>query len=323
MSGLVQGAVDAFAAAQGWLFQTIVEPVLYQAGQGGILEQAYDGTEFVLLGALQIALVYAILRPLEAWRPAERWIDRKAVRVDVFYTLLHRLGLFSLVLFFVLDPWFDALSAMLRLDGVSSFNLDDVWPGVTSIPIVAFLFYLVVLDFANYWIHRLQHRVRWWWALHSLHHSQQQMSLWADDRNHLLDDLLRDAIFAFIAVAIGVQPGQFVLLLLATRCLESLQHANVRLSFGRFGERLLVSPRFHRRHHAIGDGHEGAYRGCNFAVLFPVWDRLFGTANDDVGYPATGIRDQLPDTPGGARDYGRGFWSQQWLGLRRMVRDRA
>ena len=323
MSGLVQFFADAFTTAHGWIFQTVVEPTLYALGQGGILEQAYDGTEFFLLGAIQIAVVYALLRPLEAWLPAERWADRRAVRVDVLYTLLHRLGLFSLVLFFVLDPLFDELSATLRLEGFSTFNLDDVWPGVTSIPLVAFCCYLVVLDFANYWIHRLQHRWHWWWGLHSLHHSQQQMSLWADDRNHLLDDLLRDALFACLAVAIGVQPGQFVLLLLATRCLESLQHANVRLSFGGVGEWLLVSPRFHRRHHAIGDGHEGAYRGCNFAVLFPIWDRLFGTANREVGYPATGIRDQLPDTPGGARDYGGGFWAQQWLGLRRMVRDRG
>ncbi len=89
----------------------------------------------------------------------------------------------------------------------------------------------------------------------------------------------------------------------------------MRLSFGRIGDRLLVSPHFHRRHHAIGDGHEGALRGCNFAVLFPIWDVLFGSANFEPGYPATGIRDQLD-----GRDYGRGFWSQQWLGLKRMVR---
>jgi sterol desaturase/sphingolipid hydroxylase (fatty acid hydroxylase superfamily) len=105
-------------------------------------------------------------------------------------------------------------------------------------------------------------------------------------------------------------------LLIATRSLESLQHANLRLSFGRWGERLLVSPRFHRRHHAIGDGHEGIYRGCNFAVLFPIWDVLFGSANFEAGYPATGIRDQLA-----GRDYGRGFWQQQWFGLKRMIRD--
>lgn len=320
MSALTQWAVDAFAAVQGWIFMTLVQPVLFRLDGAGIMEQAYDGTEFFLLGVLQITVLYLILRPLEAWRPAEHWTDRRAVTVDVIYTFLHRLGLFSLVMFFALDPLIDALAGTLRLEGVSNFNLDDVWPGVTSIPIVAFAIYLVVLDLANYWIHRGQHRLRWWWALHSLHHSQRQMSLWADDRNHLLDDLLRDAIFALIAVLIGVQPGQFVLLLLATRSLETLQHANLRLSFGRIGERLLVSPRFHRRHHAIGDGHEGAFRGCNFAVLFPIWDVIFRSANFESGYPATGIRDQLADDHGPGRDYGRGFWSQQWLGVKRMVR---
>jgi len=311
----------AFTAVHSWVFLSVVEPVLFHLDGAGIMDEAYDGTEFFLLGLIQIALLYVVLRPLEAWRPAERWTDRRAVAVDVIYTFLHRLGLFSLVLFFVLDPAVDAVTGLLRLRGISNVNLDDVWPGVTSIPIVAFVLYLVVLDFANYWIHRAQHRLRWWWALHSLHHSQRQMSLWSDDRNHLLDDLLRDAIFALLAVLIGVQPGQFVLLLLATRSLETLQHANLKLSFGRVGERLLVSPRFHRRHHAIGDGHEGPHRGCNFAVLFPIWDVLFRSGNFADGYPATGIADQLANDRQPGRDYGRGFWSQQWLGLKRMVGD--
>ncbi len=321
MTAIAAWAGHAFTAVHSWVFMSFVEPLLFRFDGAGYMEDAYDGTEFLLLGLLQISVLYLILRPLEAWRPAERWPDRKAVAVDVFYTFLHRLGLFSLLMFFVLDPAVDALAGTLRLEGISNFNLDDVWPGVTSIPIVSFALYLVVLDFANYWIHRGQHRLHWWWGLHSLHHSQRQMSLWSDDRNHLLDDLLRDSIFALIAVLIGVQPGQFVLLLLATRSLETLQHANLRLSFGRVGERLLVSPRFHRRHHAIGDGHEGTHRGCNFAVLFPMWDVLFRSGNFDEGYPATGIRDQLDGDHGPGRDYGRGFWAQQWLGLKRMVRD--
>ena len=319
MNVATEWLVQSFAAVHSWLFMTVVEPLLFRFDGAGVMEQAYDGTEFFLLGLLQIGVLYAVLRPLESWRPAERWPHRREVGVDVLYTFLHRLGLFSLALFFFLDPAVDDVAARLRLEGVSNINLDDLWPGVTSIPLVAFGLYLVALDFANYWVHRAQHRFRWWWALHALHHSQRQMSLWTDDRNHLLDDLLRDAIFALIAVLIGVQPGQFVLLLIATRCIETLQHANLRLSFGRWGERLLVSPRFHRRHHAIGDGHEGVYRGCNFAVLFPIWDVLFRTGNFEPGYPATGIRDQLDDGGGAGRDYGRGFWAQQWLGLRRLV----
>ena len=70
-------------------------------------------------------------------------------------------------------------------------------------------------------------------------------------------------------------------------------------------------------HHAIGIGHEskgqGTLGGCNFAVLFPIWDIIFRTANFTPRFEATGVRDQLA-----GRDYGRGFWAQQWLGLKRM-----
>jgi sterol desaturase/sphingolipid hydroxylase (fatty acid hydroxylase superfamily) len=125
-----------------------------------------------------------------------------------------------------------------------------------------------------------------------------------------------------------------------TQLSESLQHANLRLWFGRLGERLWISPRFHRRHHAIGIGHESpattatpnaavkvgeaAQRtrlgGCNFGVLLPWWDMLFGTANFELRYDPTGIRDQVqPNRQGQLRNYGRGFWSQQWRGLLRLV----
>ncbi|RZJ12391.1 MAG: fatty acid hydroxylase, partial [Haliea sp.] len=76
-----------------------------------------------------------------------------------------------------------------------------------------------------------------------------------------------------------------------------------------------------RLHHSIGIGHEtpvgeGIVRpgGHNFGVLLPWWDQLFGTANFELRYDPTGVRDQVEQ----GRDYGRGFWSQQWLGLKRL-----
>ena len=57
----------------------------------------------------------------------------------------------------------------------------------------AALIYLVVFDFIGYWTHRGQHQLEWWWQLHSLHHSQRQMTMWSDNRSHLLDSILDDA----------------------------------------------------------------------------------------------------------------------------------
>jgi sterol desaturase/sphingolipid hydroxylase (fatty acid hydroxylase superfamily) len=63
-----------------------------------------------------------------------------------------------------------------------------------------------------------------------------------------------------------------------------------------------------------GSGSARSARGCNFAVLFPVWDMIFRTADFTCSFDPTGIRDQLA----GAR-YGERFWEQQWLGVKRMA----
>jgi sterol desaturase/sphingolipid hydroxylase (fatty acid hydroxylase superfamily) len=74
----------------------------------------------------------------------------------------------------------------------------------------------------------------------------------------------------------------------------------------------------------VGIGHESAGKqvagkqvlgGHNFGVLLPWWDMLFGTANFELRFDQTGVRDQIE----GGRDYGRGFWSQQWQGVKRLA----
>jgi sterol desaturase/sphingolipid hydroxylase (fatty acid hydroxylase superfamily) len=311
--------LDLFHDAQQALFEGAVQPLLFAAGLGNLLEDGYRATGWLLVGLLQLAVIVFVFGALERWRPVEPVADRAAVRVDVLYTLIHRLGLFRLVLFFSLEPLWIELAAQARLAGWPTWSLDSVWPGVTDIAVVSFVLYLLLFDAVDYALHRAQHRFDWWWQLHALHHSQRQMTKWSDNRNHLLDDVLRDSVFVLVALAVGVAPGQFVALVAATQLLESLSHANVRLSFGPWLGRVLVSPRYHRLHHRIGIGHEshgpGSLGGHNFAVLFPVWDLLFGTARFDHLDEPTGIRDQLQ-----GRDYGRGFWAQQGLGLQRLWR---
>ncbi len=310
--------IDAFEQLHQRLFEGLVQPLMFHAGLGNLLEDGYQATGWLLVGLLQLAVMLTLFAALQRWRPVEPVTDRAAVRDDIVYTLVHRLGLFRLGLFFTLEPMWADLIGRLRLAGVPAWNLDQVWPGVTDLALVSFVLYLLLFDLVDYGIHRAQHSWNWWWQLHALHHSQRQMTMWSDNRNHLLDDVLRDSVLVLVALAVGVPPGQFVAVVALTQLLESLSHANVRLSFGRWGSWLLVSPQFHRLHHSIGVGHEsngaGSLGGHNFAVLFPVWDRLFGSARFDNRYDPTGIRDQLQ-----GRDYGRGFWAQQRLGLLRLV----
>lgn len=308
---------DAFFNVQQWLFETLVEPLAFGLGLGHRLENAFEATGWLLVGLLQLAVLLAVIGPLQRWRPVEAVTNRATIRTDMLYTLLHRLGLFRLVMFFTLTPLLDDFFGMLRVLGLGTLHLDDLWPGVTDRALVSLLLYLLLFDFLDYWIHRAQHQFNWWWQLHALHHAQRQMTMWSDNRNHLLDDVLRDLIVVTAAMLVGVAPGQFVAIVALTQLSESFQHANVRLWFGRWGERLWVSPRFHRLHHSIGLGHESpghVLGGHNFGVLLPWWDMLFGTANFEHRFDPTGVRDQVEQ----GRDYGQGFWRQQWLGLRRL-----
>ena len=319
--GIVDAVSRAFGDVQQALFESAVQPLMFHTGLGNLLAEGYRATGWLLVGLLQIAVMLTLFAALERWRPVEPVTDRAAVRVDVIYTLLHRLGLVRVLLIFSVDPLWDLLIGKLRLWGLPTWSLDNLWPGVTDVALVSFLLYLVLFDAVDYALHRAQHRVNWWWQLHAVHHSQQQMTMWSDNRNHLLDDLIRDSVFVGVALVVGIAPSQFVAVVALTQLVESLSHANVRLSFGPLLSRVLVGPQYHRLHHRIGLGHEsagaGTLGGHNFAVLFPVWDLVFGTARFDDRYDPTGIRDQLPGN--GARDYGRGFWAQQWLGLKRLA----
>ena len=309
---------DSFAFMQLVLFESVVQPIAFHLGVGNLLDIAYEGTGWLMVGVVQIVVMVLVISPLEKWKPAEPLMSPSAVKVDVIYTLIHRLGLFKLFMFFTFENLLETAFGTLRVHGLPTFNLDAVWPGVTDTAVVSFVIYLVVFDAVNYFIHRGQHQFNSWWALHSLHHSQRQMTMWTDNRNHLLDDIVTTLLLSMVAMLIGVGPGQFVALVAIGQLSENFQHANIKCSFGWLGDRLWVSPRFHRLHHSIGIGHESAGRqtlgGHNFGVLFPWWDMMFGTADFSNRYDPTGVRDQVEN----GRDYGQGFWSQQKLGLTRL-----
>lgn len=304
---------DLYARFTGWIFEAAIQPLLYALGLMGWAEDAFLWLDFLIFGAIGVAVVYLVCRPLEAWRPVERWDgDRRAVRTDVVYTMLTRLGLLPMLAFVLFASVEALLSGWVADTGFVPPTLEVLFPALREHPLLALAVYVVVLDFGEYWRHRFQHRFGWWWALHSVHHAQRQMTFWTDDRNHVLDEALAAAWFAGIALLIGVPPGQFPVILLVLRLAESLSHANVRLDFGRVGERLIVSPRFHRTHHGVLSAGE---HGTNYAVLLPLWDWIFGTADFRRDhYPRTGD----PSAPEAL--VSGGWLRQQGAGAVRLLR---
>jgi sterol desaturase/sphingolipid hydroxylase (fatty acid hydroxylase superfamily) len=303
--------VDPFDLAAGWLQEYLLVPMLYAIDMMQWEDIAYGWALFAVYGAVQVAVTFAVCLPLERWRPVERWPDSKAVWVDAFYTVISRVGVLPLVTFVLFYRAQVALNGWIADQGWVPPTLEWLLPGLLGHQVLVFVLYAIILDFADYWRHRVSHRFGWWWALHSLHHAQRQMTFWSDDRNHLLDDLIAFLWFGVVALLIGVPPLQFPLLVLLLRFLESLSHANVRLSFGWLGERLLISPRFHRAHHGVL---AAGQQSCNYGAVLPWWDMLFGTADFSRTYVRTG------DPSGEEALHTGGYVQQQCAGLRRFAR---
>lgn len=308
--------IDIWVNVQAWLFETLISPVLFHFGLMAWYEPGYSAVEFVMLGVVQIAVIAIGMRFFERRWPLEKpGKDDKLIMVDRVYTVLNKLGIIPFAIFILTYPLVQEIELTVRTWGFMTPRLERLLPWIGDNDLLSFLVYFVLYDFAAYWLHRGQHAFGWWWALHSLHHSQRRMTVWTDDRNHVVDDLIVTLALVLFSQLVGVQPGEYVVILMVGRLVESWSHANVDMSFGWLGERLLVGPRFHRLHHALSTPAERHIQDHNFAPVFPIWDILFGTAIYDRKNRPTGVDDATVDA-----DNGRGWIVQQVTVFGRFVR---
>ena len=138
-TSLIEWLTDAFAGMQTLLFESLILPMAFAMVAGNLLDVAFEGTGWLLVGILQIVLLIVVISPLEKWRPVEPVTEPNAIKVDVIYTFIHRLGLFSLVMFFTFENAVETAFGVLRSQGLPTLNIDALWPGVTDIAWVSFL----------------------------------------------------------------------------------------------------------------------------------------------------------------------------------------
>lgn len=133
------------------------------------------------------------------------------------------------------------------------------------------------------------------------------MTFWSDERSHVLEDTITYLWLIAVGQVIGVPSFQFPFVILGFR----FAHSNTRISYGWLGDHILISPRFHRTHHALK---AAGRRSCNFGTALSWWDILFGTAKFCDNTIETG-------DAGAVTAMVTGSWGeQQAAGFRRMVR---
>jgi len=205
------------------------------------------------LALLLVVVAEALLRRL-VWR---RPTDLREVAASLADALVRRgLGLLGLA---AAAP----VPAAAHAHRLATIRMDSA---------AAWLVLYLLVEFAYYWHHRLTHRVRWFWATHSVHHSSNQLMLASAVRLGWTGRLGGAIAFFAPLVWLGFPPQAVYGLLAAGLFYQFWIHADWLPSLGPL-EWVLNTPVHHRVHHASNP----EYLDCNYGSTLIVFDRLFGT----------------------------------------------
>lgn len=146
---------------------------------------------------------------------------------------------------------------------------------VATIPYAwwAFVLAFVLHDFTYYWVHRTGHRVRWFWAAHVNHHSSQHYNLSTALRQSWTGFFTAGFVFEVPAILIGFPVAMMFFVGGLNLIYQFWIHTEVIDRCPRWFEGVMNTPSHHRVHHAINP----RYLDRNYAGVFIVWDKIFGT----------------------------------------------
>ncbi len=149
----------------------------------------------------------------------------------------------------------------LPLDGAHWYNI---------------LLLLVGIDFIFYWVHRWGHQVNIMWAAHSPHHSAEEMNLMVGLRASVTQRLMT-FFFFWPLTLLGFHPFDIYMMTGVHLFMSYWHHTEVIPKLGRWFEFVFNSPSHHRVHHGVNF----QYLDKNFSEMLIIWDRLFGTFEEE------------------------------------------
>ena len=177
------------------------------------------------------------------------------------------------------------LAAILR----ERFSLDlivDIEPKWFKI-IIAFL----IIDFFKYFRHFLLHKIPWLWEFHKFHHSASTFNMITFTRGHFMEFAFVDFMANIVIVILGfTNVNSYIGILCFNYILSMLKHSNFNWNWGFIGRYILVSPDYHKIHHAL----QAKYYDKNMGNVLVVWDMIFGTyVNPGVNIKNLGIKEDI------------------------------
>ena len=248
----------------------------------------YFGLDFFLVNLILLGTIFVPIERL--FQKRKQPIFRGEWREDLFYFFISSLFVQSLA-YLSLTPSLVALEHTSWAGGLRS--------AIASQPVLLQFFEIMFLtDLVQYWFHRSFHEVPWLWRFHAVHHSAKCLDWMAGSRMHLFEIILLRAFTTMPMYLMGFAESALYGYIFFVYLSSVFVHSNVRLSFGIL-QYIIATPRFHHWHHGI----DKAAINVNYAVHFPLLDRIFGSYH----FPP----DQWPEGYGiESHPVPRGYWKQ-------------
>ncbi|HMG92516.1 MAG TPA: sterol desaturase family protein [Chryseolinea sp.] len=175
-------------------------------------------------------------------------------------------------------------AALLTLGAVYEWRMINWTEGV-----VYWFVLLLAEDFIYYWLHRIDHYCRLFWAVHVTHHSSEEFNLTVGFRSSVFQPLYRFIYFIPLAL-LGFRALDIFLIYSITQLYGLLIHTQLVKKLG-FLEWIMVTPSHHRVHHASNF----QYLDRNFGMVFIFWDKLFGTFTPETEEVRYGLTKPIND----------------------------
>lgn len=203
------------------------------------------------------------------------------IGAEIFFSALNHLRLYSKkgtlvnLYLMLLNLGLDILMrtvSLLVLNYFFDFRIINSYPTVWIYWIALFL----AEDFMYYWLHRIDHFCRLFWAVHVTHHSSEEFNLTVGFRSSVLQPLYRFIYFIPLSV-VGFKAIDIMFIYSATQIFGILVHTQ---TVGKLGwlEYFMVTPSHHRVHHASNV----CYLDRNMGMVLIIWDKLFGTFQKEL-----------------------------------------
>ncbi len=240
-----------------------------------------------ILSALSIALYFIYKNPQYSYALSKKIWWHKSAKNDYLYFVM-----ISFIKLAIILPLVTYLFSAKDVSLLVSLFLQDNFGYMQKVnysrEFVVVLYTLALFvfgDFSRYILHRLLHTVPLLWRLHQVHHSAEVLNPLTFYRVHPFENILFALRYALI---FGLVTGSFIYIFGASIGIveiaganvfvfvfgvlgANLRHSHIPLRYGKFIEKIFISPSMHQLHHST------KYTNKNYGGILAIWDYMFNS----------------------------------------------